>query len=87
MVLKPCSSALTMYVPRGRLVSRYSPAFSETAVRVSLVATFLASIDTPGSTPPLVSLIVPVSVALDDCANTEDGNSRKEREQANSDLA
>ena len=85
-VLKPCSSAVTAYVPRGRLVSRYSPAFSETVVRVSLVPVFLATTVTPGSTPPLESLTVPVSVPLDDCAKTIDGSNSKEREQANRDL-
>ena len=33
----------------------------------------LAVIDTPGSTPPLASLIVPVRLALD-CATAEDGS-------------
>src|SRR5207249_8036800 len=56
-----------------RFVIRYRPSLSATVVRVSFVATFLAVIDTPGSTPPLASLIVPVRLALD-CATAEDGS-------------
>src|SRR5947199_2628242 len=52
---------------------RYRPSVSETVARVSLVAMFLAETETPGSTPLLVSLIVPVRFALDDCANEEEG--------------
>ena len=55
-------------------------------MRVSLVATFLASIVTPGSTPPLVSLIVPESVALVVWAKTDDGSSRIERDIASTNV-
>jgi hypothetical protein len=71
--LKPCSSAVTVYLPLRRLENRKNPASLVTAVRVMLVCTSVAVTVTPGTEPPLESLMLPRSVPVTACAAAREG--------------
>ena len=58
-VLKPSSSAVTLYAPGGSAGKSNSPAELVTVVRVALVALFTTVTDAPGSKAPLPSLTSP----------------------------
>ena len=70
-VPNPASSAVSRYVPI-RSGIRNAPAPSLTARNVLPEASFVAVMVTPGSTPPCVSLTVPLSVAS--CAAAANGS-------------
>src|SRR5262249_33377430 len=59
-LLNPCSSTVTVYGPGGSAGTRYSPVDSLTADRVRPVSVFFAVTVTPGRTPPVASLRVPL---------------------------
>jgi hypothetical protein len=63
-VVKPCSVAVTEYVPGRRSTMRYWPLASVTTERPFSISTGLAaSTVAPGSTPPEASLTTPVIAA------------------------
>src|SRR6266496_2004197 len=61
---KPASSAWSSYVPGGRLVTRYTPPPSVTAVKSPSASGLFSEIVTPGSTEPLESTIFPTTVPV-----------------------
>src|SRR5258705_2465946 len=61
-VVKPGNSAAILYAPT-RAGMRYTPRSSVTAAKVLPVASSTAVTTTPGSTPPVESVTVPVNVA------------------------
>ena len=61
-VLKPSSSALTLYAPGGSAGKSKSPAELVTVVRVALVAVFTTVTVAPGSRAPVPSLTSPEMV-------------------------
>jgi hypothetical protein len=73
IVVNPWSSAVTRIVP-VRTGSRNAPRPSVTATNVLPVASWRAVMLTPGSTPPVESVIVPLIVAS--CADSNAGSAR-----------
>src|SRR5204862_1650584 len=63
-VLNPDSSALTWYLPVGRLGAVYSPAESLTTVRVNPVPELVSVMVAPGMTAPVLSVTVPRMVPV-----------------------
>jgi hypothetical protein len=63
-LLNPASSTDTEYFPGGSDARRYSPLACDTAVRLNPVSSFFAVTVTPGRTPPLWSLSVPLICAF-----------------------
>src|SRR5688572_28501533 len=79
-VVNPCNDIVSVYDPGGRLIRRYWPGPSVTAVRTFSISIGLdASTDTPGSTAPEASLTVPAMVACACAATgtTIDANRRR----------
>src|SRR5262245_8451751 len=73
--LKPGRLNSKVYVPGRKSTMRYAPRSSLTTERVfSISAGLLASIDTPGRTAPLSSLITPVNAL---CARLSDASAVK----------
>src|SRR6185503_7852976 len=79
-VVNPGSSAAILYAPT-RAGMRYMPRSSVTAVKVLPVAASTAVTTTPGSTPPVESVAVPVNVAS--WAKVTAGSSRIPVESSN----
>jgi len=68
-VLKPASSAWTRYTHTANSGKLNPPCVSVTAVRVAFVVVHTAVTVAPGSTPPVVSVIVPEMSPVVFCAN------------------
>src|SRR5258708_857374 len=68
MVLKPESSALTVYLPVGSDGAVYSPAASVVRERWNPVPVFVSVTVAPGMTAPVESVITPMIVPVTACA-------------------
>src|SRR5439155_16945149 len=69
-VLKPVSSALTRYVPGGRLGALYAPASSVTRTRDVPLSTSVTVTLTPPITAPVASVTLPRIRPVLPCENT-----------------
>ena len=82
-VWKPESSARTSYVAGGRLVTRYAPWLSVTPLNWPSASGLLSVTATPGSTAPLESAILPMTVpVVVRWANAEDAHTSARRATA-----
>ncbi len=75
-VAKPVSSAVTVKVPGGRLMSRYSPFSLVTPVCGPSISGAVAVTVTPGSAPPCPSMTSPAQPAEAALRRRDDGPPR-----------
>src|SRR5712691_7616953 len=73
-VLKPESSAFTVYLPVGNEGTVYSPFESVTTIRVRPVPVFVSVTEAPGMTAPDESVMTPMMVPVTACAASERGS-------------
>src|SRR3954454_19954839 len=76
-VVNPASSAVSLYLPGGRLSSRNSPRASVTPSACPPVAMLVAATVAPGSTALVSSVTVPVTVATCAKAGTDSATDKR----------
>ena len=79
-VEKPCNSAVTLYRPIRTVMNSKLPFASVTRTMATPVSRFVRVTVAPGTTPPVLSLTVPTTVAVSNCAN--DGRAAARRHTA-----